>query len=193
MKPEIRRVPQDWVHPRGMFSGPYPLYDSLTLMDEEKFIRKRHKYDEGEIYWHCSGHFDGRDPSSKTPYAKYTLYKDYHGPRPSRDDYMPSWPDEVATHLMAYSPYSNTPMSGVHATPEELARELAKGTSYTYSRYLGEGVSEEVILSSYEDWLACVHEGLWNLERRKASREERRIKWYTRGSVNLNEITCNLD
>lgn len=193
MKPEIRRVPQDWVHPREMSRGPYPLYASSELLGEEDLVIRTARWDEDEIYWHCLGHFDGRDPRPKPAYAKYTPYKDHHGPRPSRDDYMPSWPDEVATHLMAYSPYSNTPMSGVHATPEELARDLAKGKSYTYYQYLGKGVDEKVTLSSYEDWLACVHEGLRNLERRKALNEECRIKWYARRSVNLHKITCNLD
>jgi hypothetical protein len=74
---------------------------------------------------------------------------DYHG-CPDRNDYMPEWTEDVATHYMMYETTSEgTPISPAFATPEELARWLADTGASAFGNET----------ASYEGWLRVAKGG----------------------------------
>lgn len=119
MSRAVRRVPADWSHPvdeRGhhvpLHAGPYE--DRVREWDEG-----RAKWDEGLVADWRSGGWRPRDD-------ELTDYEQWHGPRPVADGYMPTFAPGAATHYQMYEETSEgTPISPVHATPEDLATWLA--------------------------------------------------------------------
>lgn len=114
---EVRRVPPDWQHPvEGKYPDGSPRYVPL---------------------------FDGADYERHARMAKDgSLGKVYE--LPHKDDFMPIWTPEEATHYMMYETCSEgTPISPAFATPEELAHWLADTGA---SAFGGE-------TATYEGWL----------------------------------------
>jgi hypothetical protein len=115
---EVRKVPEDWEHPKHDDGRYIPLYDnySAALEDFEKVMQE-----------------EGLAEAI-----------DYYGGGPVSGDYMPDWKDEERTHYMMYeNTTEGTPISPACKTPEELARWLAdnKASSFgsstaTYEQWL---------------------------------------------------------
>lgn len=97
---EVRRVPEDWQHPK-YDSGRYePLYEDYET-DYKGFMEKLGKEGLQEAL-------------------------EWFGVAPNKDRYMPVWSEEEKTHYMMYETVSEgTPISPAFETPEELARWLA--------------------------------------------------------------------
>jgi hypothetical protein len=120
---EVRKVPPDWEHPKNarghyipLHGGPYYSYSKAI----EDF-----KNDVEDI-------------------GLEDALEGWDGKPPQRDDYMPDWTEEEATHFMMYEDTSEgTPISPSFATIEELARWLADtgasafgGSTATYGQWL---------------------------------------------------------
>jgi hypothetical protein len=145
---QVRRVPPNWEHPRGvggtgfrpLMAGPFS--ERLSEWDEEAAQWERglmRSYREG-LAWESKGDRD------------YT-YAEYAGERPVATDYMPEWPEDVATHLMMYEDTSEgTPISPPFATPEQLAHWLTDNGASAF------GVST----ATYEQWLSACRRG-WSV------------------------------
>jgi len=75
---------------------------------------------------------------------------DYFGQAPDKEEYMPDWTDEEATHYQMYEDTTEgTPISPPMASPEELARWLVDNNA---SAIGGE-------TASYEAWLRVANSG----------------------------------
>jgi len=117
---EIRRVPQDWVHPtqpcshRPTCSEPclHPLYDKSYREEREEWLA-------GLKSWLKGTHEPDED------------YWEYEGNPPEREYYRPDWPEESRTHLQIYETVSEgTPVSPVFAMKDELVAWLiTQGTT----------------------------------------------------------------
>jgi len=99
MSREIRMVPKDWKHPTNENGKFAPLLGGSFRADEKE-------WDEGYAHWQsgeCESYSE-RGTKWGPIDAKYASmrFSDYHGSRPSPDDYMPEWTPDQATHLMMY-------------------------------------------------------------------------------------------
>ena len=100
MSREVRKVPQNWEHPKRYDGNYEPLLNGYksALADFAKAIKEK----------------------------GLANALDYYGGGPISDEYMPEWPDELRTHYMMYETTSEgTPISPACETPEELAHWLA--------------------------------------------------------------------
>lgn len=123
---EVRRVPADWVHPKNEHGKYAPLY-------------------EGRRYTKAAAEF-------LSMVNKQGLQEaiDYCGQAPDKNDYMPSWSPEEATHYMMYEDTSKgTPISPAFATPEELAQWLADTNASAFGN----------TGASYDGWLRVARGG----------------------------------
>lgn len=145
---EVRRVPRKWKHPTDANGRFIPLYnghnDAFAKLDAE-WVEEEAKWREGfKKDWKTDGWVPIDAEDVGTPFS------DWHGSRPVKSDYMPSWPDKVATHYMMYETVSEgTPISPAFATPEELARWLADTGANAGAR----------LTASYESWLRVAQGG----------------------------------
>lgn len=137
---EVRRVPADWQHPRGVGGHDFrPLhasgYESCAA-----------EWDESAVQWE-RGFCESYGPGEKwQPRAEHETgtYAEYAGERPRQEDYMPTWTPEQADHLMMYEDTTEgTPISPAFKAPEELARWLADNGASSF------GASA----ATYEQWL----------------------------------------
>lgn len=129
---EVRMVPKDWQHPKNEKGKFIPLLSG----DFEQAVKE---WNEGYAHW-----------SPVDDNHRGTRFTDYHGSRPSPEDYMPRFADGMATHLMMYEDTSEgTPISPAFATPEELARWLANSGASSFAGYT----------ATYEQWLATCKRG----------------------------------
>lgn len=141
MSREIRRVPEDWKHPKGKsLLGP-SFEDDLA------------DWGEGHAKWRAG---------LKRDYATYPekawkpredsdtgSYSEWAGPRPTQGEYMPTWEDE-ATHYQMYETTSEgSPISPVFATPEEVARWCADNNASSFAG----------MTAPYEQWLRVARGG----------------------------------
>jgi hypothetical protein len=142
---EVRRVPENWEHPKEQmdgFDGPFLAYKAL--FPGERYQAAVDEWDAGRVEWE-----EGPRPdfTLKPKYAEMS-YEEWAGQRPNIDNYMPNWPDEERTHLMMYENTSEgTPISPAFKTPEELARWLADNNASAFGNST----------ATYEGWLrvAC--------------------------------------
>ena len=96
---EIRKVPENWEHPKDEHLSYKPLYEGYSN-DASEFMTMA--VDEG-----------------------LQEAVDYMG-CPNKEDYMPEWDDSEKTHLMMYETTSEgTPISPAFKDPEELAKWLS--------------------------------------------------------------------
>lgn len=142
MEREVRMVPADWQHPKNE-RGFIPLLGG-------NFEQRAAEWDEGLLKWAegLRSDYDGGwkplgDIESQT-------FEEWDGDRPVPEDYMPTFPEGTATHLMMYETVTEgTPISPAFATPEQLAHWLATTNA---SACGDEG-------ASYEGWLRVCQGG----------------------------------
>jgi hypothetical protein len=97
---EVRRVPENWIHPRDERGNLIPL-DTGYKKSAEGFLKLA--VNEG-----------------------LQAAIDDYGQAPDKNKYMPEWPEEECTHYQMYETTSEgTPISPVMPTPESLAKWLA--------------------------------------------------------------------
>jgi hypothetical protein len=138
---EVRMVPPEWKHPKNE-RGFIPLLDGSFEADDREWDKGWRKWQEG----YRENYGDG----PKWVEHDGGTFTEWHGSRPSPDDYMPEWTEDEATHLMMYETVSEgTPISPAFATPEELAKWL---TDNNASAFGGHG-------ASYDGWLRVAKGG----------------------------------
>ena len=146
---EVRKVPKDWEHPKDNKGSFVPLYSGYG----GAFAQAESDWNEGYAMWQkglCESYLDDKKWEPIKEERKGMTYTQYSGARPSPDDYMPCWPDEVATHYMMYEDTSEgTPISPAFSTPEELARWLADTGASAFGRSPG----------TYDGWLRTAKGG----------------------------------
>lgn len=146
---EVRRVAEDWQHPKHHV----PDYTG-RMVERYKPLFSGENYQTRVDEWdaECAKWKAGWRPDYCTdPEARSMTYEQYSGQRPHRDDYMPNWPIEQRTHLMMYEDTSEgTPISPAFATPEELAQWLVDNKASSFGSSTG----------SYEGWLRVAQGGL---------------------------------
>lgn len=150
---EVRMVPPDWQHPtefRKDWRTGQPQLQFRPLFDGD-FAKRLAEWEEEKAAWDRG---EVRDYATKGWRPKEgnegESFDEWHGSRPKADEYMPTFPDGTATHLMMYETTSEgTPISPSFATPEELARWL---TDNNASAFGGEG-------ATYEQWLRVCRGG----------------------------------
>lgn len=115
-----------------------------------QFASRLQEYEEGAAKWaeglksDWNGGWVPRDSDDDM------AWDEWHGSRPDPDDYMPTWTEEEATHLMMYeNTTEGTPISPAFATPEELARWLADNGASSFAS----------TTASYEAWLRVCRGG----------------------------------
>ncbi len=126
---EVRRVPEDWEHPRDVLGRLVPLRDhfDMALSDWRK----------------------ENDAWSENPESDCT-YEEWDGPEPWPANYMPDWPEAERTHLMMYEcTTEGTPISPAFKTPEELARWLVDNRASANANDT----------ATYEQWLSTCKRG----------------------------------
>lgn len=120
---EVRKVRKDWQHPKNERGNYKPLFEGYAA-DSEEFMRlsQENGLREAIEYMGC----------------------------PDKENYMPDWSEEEATHLMMYETTSEgTPISPAFETAEELARWLTDNGASAFGSSTG----------TYEGWLRVARGG----------------------------------
>ena len=142
---EVRMVPKDWQHPKNEKGKFIPLLSGDFEQDDKEWNEGYAHWLLGEVKDYATNGWSPVDDNHR-----WTRFTDYHGSRPSPEDYMPRFADGMATHLMMYEDTSEgTPISPAFATPEELARWLADSGASSFAGYT----------ATYEQWLATCKRG----------------------------------
>lgn len=143
---EVRRVPQDWQHPKRKNGDYAPLLDG-------GYSRSASEWDEGHRKWaegFRENWGDGDKWIPRTGDEASETFEEWYGSRPEESEYMPDWPEAERTHLQMYENVSEgTPISPVMETPEELARWLAENRASACGN----------MTATYEQWLATIRNG----------------------------------
>ena len=135
---EVRMVPPDWKHPKNE-RGYIPLFPSGFEERLADYVLGKQKWDEGfRKNWGSGEEWVPKD-------ADHTYsYDEWDGGIPIEEEYMPTFPEGTATHLMMYEDTTEgTPISPAFATPEELAQWLVDN----------EASANGDQTASYEGWL----------------------------------------
>lgn len=121
---EVRKVPTNWEHPKDHKGAYIPLYGRSYTKEAEKFLAMANKEGlQAAVEYQCC---------------------------PDKEDYMPEWTEEEATHFIMYEDCTEgTPISPAFATPEELASWLVANKASAF------GSST----ASYEGWLRVAKGG----------------------------------
>ncbi|EAS1759888.1 hypothetical protein BH012_20510 [Salmonella enterica] len=145
---EVRRVPVNWVHPKGENGKFIPLLD--------RYNRDIARWDEGYVQWQAGYFRLYNHPNDNTAVGWATKtemlvglsYTEWAGPRPQPENYIPDWPDKERTHFQMYETVSEgTPVSPVLDAPEALARWLTDNRASLWGN----------IKANYEDWLDIIN------------------------------------
>jgi hypothetical protein len=141
---EVRRVPQDWQHPKDNGGHYAPLHGGSASLDQAK-------WDEGAAQWARGFRDDWKGGWKALDGGEgAATFAEWYGDRPVASDYMPDWPASERTHWQMYeSTTEGTPISPVMDSPESLARWLADNGASAF------GSST----ASYESWLATCQSG----------------------------------
>jgi len=133
----IRRVPQNWEHPKDENGNFIPLYEGSYSEALESWAEGRKQWSRGlQDDW-------SRGWKKKNPEYKGMQYFGYAGQRPFKDAYMPEWADEEKTYYQMYEDTTEgTPISPVMVSPEKLARWLTD----TNASFFGDKTT------TYEHW-----------------------------------------
>lgn len=141
MSREVRRVPENWQHPKAIFYGEeryVPLYDG-------NFAEMLAEYEKEKADWSA-----GIFPDYASEESRKMSYEEWGGNPPDKNSYMPQWDESELTHIMMYETTSEgTPISPAFKTHEELARWL---TDNSASAFGGQ-------TATYEQWLATCKAG----------------------------------
>jgi hypothetical protein len=144
MEREVRMVPKDWQHPKGFDDEFVPLHDRNFRIEYDKWIEAEAKWRQGLT----SDHEGGWEPIEEK--YRHLRYKEYAGPRPDPDDYMPEWKPGEANWLMMYETCSEgTPISPAFETPEQLARWLTDNNASAFGS----------MTADYDCWLRVARGG----------------------------------
>jgi hypothetical protein len=137
---EVRRVPENWEHPKDTNGHYVPLFAYSYQEQLAKWAEAATKWAEG-MYRHWDGTWRQRGPEEQCSFEEW----EENCPRP--EQYMPEWTDKERTHYQMYETCTEgTPISPVCATPEELARWLADHAASAFA--------DET--ATYEEWLAMI-------------------------------------
>lgn len=138
---EIRRVPENWEHPRNEEGGYQPLFD-------ESFEEAAAEWKAGFQKWE-SDQDDFKKSFRRDDGSAYEFWEGHSSP-PDREYYRPNWKPEERTHYQMYETTSEgSPISPVFATPEEVARWCADNGASAFGRET----------ASYEAWLRIAKGG----------------------------------
>jgi hypothetical protein len=141
---EIRRVPENWEHPKSDNGDYIPLHDGKYSEELEKWKLENEKWNEG-----LSDDWNGGWKPKKKEYENMS-YSEYNGSKPKKKDYMPEFDESELTHIMMYEDTSEgTPISPAFETPEELAHWLADNNASAFGD----------MTATYEHWLATCKSG----------------------------------
>jgi len=151
MSRELRKVPENWEHPKDYKGDCVPL--------------------------NCGYRADLADFAKKIEELGLEEAIEYFGGAPLKDNYMPEWPEEEKTHFMMYETCSEgTPISPVFDNTDELAHWLAdtKASAFgemtaTYEQWLAtckQGASIGAVYTSETGFISGVeaNEGVKNLD-----------------------------
>ncbi|VVB50621.1 Uncharacterised protein [uncultured archaeon] len=145
---EVRMVPPGWQHPQEADGRYKPLLDGSFEKALAEWTEGKKKWEEGfRENW---GAKEG-EPKWKPKEADETCsWVEWNGSKPQKRDYMPTFPEGTATHLMMYETCTEgTPISPAFATPEELAHWLADNGASAFGD----------MTATYEQWLATCKSG----------------------------------
>lgn len=145
---EVRRVPENWQHPKNEHGHYTPLRDGSG------FARNLADWETEKAMWdrgfRRTWKGDAMIEVALTDEQKADGFDEWYGSKPEPEDYMPQWTDEERTHWQMYEDTTEgTPISPVMASPEELARWLADNGASAFGR----------MTATYEQWLATINEG----------------------------------
>lgn len=140
---EVRQVPANWGHPKGIDGYYIPLYG-------ESLSKAQTRWDLGNAKWAEGLRKDSEGGWIPLGDTGCQTYSEYAGKRPIFSDYVPDWPDSERTHYQMYETCSEgTPISPVMETPEALARWLADNEASAFGRQT----------ASYKAWLRVCQGG----------------------------------
>jgi hypothetical protein len=134
---EVRMVSADWQHPKDDKGHYIPLHEAKFAQRLAEWELHNSKWNEGLRDDYKGGWQPIGDMTSAS-------YEEWDGPKPVEEDYMPTFPEGTATHLMMYETCSEgTPISPAFSTPEKLAQWLVENGA---SAFAGQ-------TADYESWL----------------------------------------
>lgn len=121
---EIRIVAANWEHSKNDEGNYIPLFEGYSEAKEEFEEIHKEKGLQAAI--------------------------DYLGRAPDKNDYMPDWSKDEATHIQMYENTSEgTPISPVMDNPEILARWLCENNASAFGE----------MTATYEQWLNTINQG----------------------------------
>lgn len=147
---EIRRVPENWEHPKNENGNYKPL---LGYSFKEQLT----EWEEGKKKW-SEGLRENRFPKDGEPKwtpkdkdEKNTSWQEWSGEKPNEADYMPDWNENERTHIQMYeSCTEGTPISPVMKDPEKLAKWLADNGASAFGS----------MTATCEQWLSTINAGI---------------------------------
>lgn len=135
---EVRKVPENWQHPKREDGSYIALFDG--------------SYDDAVNDWdeRCSAWNRGDFPEYADEEDRCMSYAEWAGERPRPEKYMPAFLDSECTHYMMYETTTEgTPISPAFATAEELAKWLADTGASAFGYQT----------ANYEQWLRVAKGG----------------------------------
>ena len=143
---QVRKVPEDWEHPKDSKGAYIPLFGGSYKEDYKNWMENWSKWQVGLV----ESYKEGIDWEPVEEGYKNWTYTAYAGGVPSPDDYMPDFDESSLTHLMMYETCTEgTPISPAFKTPEELAHWLADNNASSFGS----------MTATYEQWLATCELG----------------------------------
>lgn len=143
---EIRRVPATWQHPKNDRGNYIPLLSG-------SFAERAKEWETEYAQWQRGLRRDYSEVGgwiARTGDELTMRFTEWHGRRPSPDDYMPDWPESERTHIQMYESTSEgTPISPVMDDPKKLARWLADNGASSFGS----------MTATYEQWLSMCERG----------------------------------
>lgn len=140
MSREVRMVPANWEHPKGLDGAYQPLY-------EENYQAAADDWMHNCLLWYAGQHqYQKKYPSA----AECKHWWEWSGPPPEEQYHMPVFAPEDRTHWQMYETCSEgTPISPPMETAELLAHWLADNKASAFA--------EDT--ATYEQWLAAIQAG----------------------------------
>ena len=146
---EIRKVPQNWEHPKNENGNYKPLLGYSFKEQLAEWEEGKQKWGEGlRENWFPKDGEPKWEPKSED--EMNMSWEEWSGDKPNEDDYMPDWKDEERTHIQMYeNTTEGTPISPVMKEPEELAKWLVDNEASAFGG----------MTATYEQWLATINAG----------------------------------
>lgn len=143
---EVRRVPQNWDHPKNEYGNYKPLLGS-------SFKESLKDWEEGKKQWYNGFRESWDDKKPWKPKEEDELemsYEEWGGEKPVKEDYMPEWDEKELTHIQMYEDTSEgTPISPVFDNAEDMAKWLADNNASAFGS----------MTATYEQWLSTINAG----------------------------------